>query len=67
MSARKKPPATPDDQLRAAVAARGLSGCELARLAGVDHRSVGRWLAGTQGLSWSTAAAIIAALGLRLR
>ncbi len=55
------------DQLRAAIADRGLSGAEVARMAGVDPRIVGRFLAGRRDLYLATADRIARALGLRLR
>lgn len=67
MAKPKKPPATIDEQLRAAIEARGLAGSELARMAEVDHRVVNRWLAGTRDLKLSTACKLATALGLRLR
>ncbi|QDV34044.1 helix-turn-helix domain-containing protein [Tautonia plasticadhaerens] len=65
--AKKKPPTKLGEQLRAAIEARGLSGGAVARMAGVDPRSIGRWLAGTQGLNLDTAEKVAEALGLRLR
>jgi transcriptional regulator with XRE-family HTH domain len=54
------------DLIRQAVAARGLSGAELARAAGVHPATVTRFLAGASGLTLDSFDAIAAALGLRL-
>ena len=67
MAKAKTEKATLAEQLRAAIADRGLSGGEVARLAGVDRRGVNRFLAGDKDLTLDTAGRITAALGLRLR
>ena len=53
-------------QLRALVAARGLSGYALAQAAGLNRSTVNRFLAGESGLTLDTLDALCGALGLRL-
>ena len=53
-------------QLRATIAAEGISAGKLARAAGVDRRAVGRFLSGKRSLFLESASRIATALGLRL-
>jgi transcriptional regulator with XRE-family HTH domain len=54
------------DQLREVIVSRGISASELAKLAGVDHRSIQRFLNGERDITLGSASRIAAALGVRL-
>jgi len=59
--------ATLTDQLKAEIAASGLSGYMLAKLSGVPQPVVQRFLAGERGISLTTADKLAATLKLELR
>lgn len=62
----KTSPARVSDQIREAIASRGLSSYAVAKAAGVNDSVVARFMAGQRGISSESLDALAAALGLRL-
>ena len=63
----RRPPHDLAEQLRAAITKSGLSGNQLARVAGVPQSVVSRFLQGKRTITVETASRLAVALGLELR
>lgn len=68
MKSKPKPqPRTIGDQLREIIDSRGISQTELAELAGIDRKIIGRWLSGARPtMTLASVEKIATVLGLRL-